>query len=516
MTVSYNLAVSSVGSLTWARILFRWRGSIWKSVSSELFTWLILYYIVMFIYRSDFFLTTEQRKDFESLAYYLNKNTDRLPLTFMLGFFVTLVVDRWRQVFNNMGWIENQALTIATLIRGNDHETITTRRAIVRYICLTQVLVFRDISMRVRRRFPTMNSIVDAGFLQEHEVKMLDQIEVPYNKYWAPINWAMGLVYKAREQNKITSEPSLQNVLNEIKAFRSSLQLLSNFDWVPIPLAYPQVVFFAVRVYFYLCLVGRQFRIVDDSDIRSPIDMYFPVTTALQFICLIGWMKVAESLLNPMGEDDDDFECNYLIDKNIATGMAIVDEEYDQLPEIKMDTFKTNWPPKPPINEGELVGSVSQVILPEATDPPKGQDQRKASQCTNSSEFGQSRLQRLKSRMRLRSFKRANSIHVDNLDKLSPAKLQKLDPNAIFHVRSQNEIKDLRKNTTPDTVVEEDEEQLTITSLKGLKGQTRSMDMIVGGGGGALGDPFDPPPLDRLFPRVSQSIHSTSPSSGNR
>jgi len=28
-------------------------------------------------------------------------------------------------------------------------------------------------------------------------------------------------------------------------------------------------------------------------------------------------MKVAEALLNPLGEDDDDLECNYVIDKNL-------------------------------------------------------------------------------------------------------------------------------------------------------------------------------------------------------
>uniref|UniRef100_A0A914Q8I0 Bestrophin homolog n=1 Tax=Panagrolaimus davidi TaxID=227884 RepID=A0A914Q8I0_9BILA len=81
----------------------------------------------------------------------------------MLGFFVATVVDRWKTMFANIGFIDNVAIYVSTTIIGVGDDLKVIRRNIIRYCCLTQVLVLRDISMRVRKRFPNLEAVVEAG-----------------------------------------------------------------------------------------------------------------------------------------------------------------------------------------------------------------------------------------------------------------------------------------------------------------------------------------------------------------
>ena len=67
------------------------------------------------------------------------------------------------------------------------------------------------------------------------------------------------------------------------------------------------------------------------------VDFYFPMFTILEFIFYDGWLRVAGALLNPFGEDDDDFDVNYIIDRNITLGYIMVSEEEDV--ELEPDTF---------------------------------------------------------------------------------------------------------------------------------------------------------------------------------
>ncbi|KIH53138.1 hypothetical protein ANCDUO_16743 [Ancylostoma duodenale] len=98
-------------------------------------------------------------RQFERLAELCDANLKYIPLTFMLGFFVTIVVDRWRNIFQNMGWIENLALTVAALLRGNSKQALLYRRSIIRYTVLSQVRLLLLIHISCFKYYPVLMGI---------------------------------------------------------------------------------------------------------------------------------------------------------------------------------------------------------------------------------------------------------------------------------------------------------------------------------------------------------------------
>ncbi|KAF7700472.1 hypothetical protein HF521_003430 [Silurus meridionalis] len=107
-----------------------------------------------------------------------------------------------------------------------------------------------------------------------------------------------------------------------------------------------RVVTIAVYSFFAFCLIGRQFVKPEKADdLKVHVDLYVPVFTLLEFFFYAGWLKVGELIINPFGEDDDDFETNQLIDRNIQVSMLAVDDMHQNLPPLQKDKYWTNKAP---------------------------------------------------------------------------------------------------------------------------------------------------------------------------
>jgi len=192
-------------------------------------------------------------------------------MSFVLGFYVNLVVKRWWEQYRLLPWPDTLALFISAAIPNsnggvNVRKYISTdriplnhlkylniqnetgrlmRRNIMRYMVLAYVITLQRISLRVKRRFPTTQHLVDAGLMHESEMKIFEALnqKSPMSKYWMPLVWATNIINRARKDGLIASDHIVQTILVELSDIRRRLGGLIGYDTVCVPLVYTQVRF---------------------------------------------------------------------------------------------------------------------------------------------------------------------------------------------------------------------------------------------------------------------------------
>nr|XP_051712506.1 bestrophin-4 isoform X2 [Oryctolagus cuniculus] len=213
------------------------------------------------------------------------------------GFYVTLVVNRWWSQYTSIPLPDQLMCVISASVHGVDQRGRLLRRTLIRYANLASVLVLRSVSTRVLKRFPTMEHVVDAGFMSQEERKKFESLKSDFNKYWVPCVWFTNLAAQARKDGRIRDDIALCLLLEELNKYRAKCSMLFHYDWISIPLVYTQV---------------------------------------------------AEQIINPFGEDDDDFETNQLIDRNLQVSLLSVDDMYQNLPPAEKDPYWDEDQPQPP------------------------------------------------------------------------------------------------------------------------------------------------------------------------
>ncbi|KAF2350095.1 Bestrophin/UPF0187 [Trinorchestia longiramus] len=316
-----------------------WRGSVYKLVWPDMLIYLFLFFVLSFVYR--FALDEEAKTQFEKASVTCAAFVEFIPLSFVLGFYVSIVVQRWWAQWETLPWPDTLALFVSTTLSGNDMRGRMMRRTIMRYANLSMSLTFSMISPGVKKRFPTVKHFEDAGFLTKNERKIYASVagRTPHAIYWMPFVWAGALVTRARKEKRIKDDLAVKTIIDEITRLRTSCGSILGYDSINIPLVYTQVVTWSVYSFFLASLMGRQFLDPTKGYDKNTIDFYFPVFTTLQFFFYMGWLKVAESLVNPFGDDDDDFEMNFLVDRNLQVSYLIVDEMHNEHPELIQDKY---------------------------------------------------------------------------------------------------------------------------------------------------------------------------------
>ncbi|XP_037025495.1 bestrophin-4 isoform X1 [Bradysia coprophila] len=343
MTVTYTAEVATCrGFGCFLKLLFRWRGSIYKLVWLDLVCFLFIYYFLNIMYRA--VLDESQKRIFEGVVKYCAAYSNLIPLSFVLGFYVSIVMTRWWQQYSSIPWPDSLGVYVSANVHGQDDRGRLMRRTIMRYVCLCLTMVLTNISPRVKKRFPTLQHLYQAGLLAENEKIVMETFNSKfksYSKHWMPIVWAASIITRARKEGRIRDDFAVKTLIDELNKFRGQAGLLIAFDTISVPLVYTQVVTLAVYSYFVTAVVGQQW--VENKTIEegflNMIDMYFPIFTLLQFFFYMGWLKVAESLINPFGEDDDDFEVNWMVDRNLQVAYMIVDEMHNDHPELIKDQY---------------------------------------------------------------------------------------------------------------------------------------------------------------------------------
>lgn len=231
-------------------------------------------------------------------------------------------------------------MLITASITGHEEKARMIRRTLARWLVLLQVITWQSISTSVRRRFPKLINLEEIGIMTREERLAYEAVPANHGRWWTPAVWCCNLLVRARREGHIKDDILLYQLLEEMQEYRACLGWAWAYDWISIPLVYTQVVTIATYTYFLTALMSGQYLVRDAGDAKaSGIDLYIPVFTILEFFFFMGWLKVAEQLINPLGEDDDDFELNWCIDRNLFMSLYIVDDLHDTHPSLTKDPF---------------------------------------------------------------------------------------------------------------------------------------------------------------------------------
>ncbi|KAH9281182.1 Bestrophin-3 [Echinococcus granulosus] len=332
MSIPYSWKIATNSPTAFLRLLIRWKGTIYRYILFDFCVFLLIYGITSLTYR--YLMSEGSRRIFEHYCLYCARNGRLIPVGLVLGFYVDVVVKRWWEQLCLIPWPDEMTMLLSAYVLDDSEMARQKMKTLLRYINLSYILTFRLISSRVQKRYPVDQSLLADGIVTPAELKQLYN-STPNSRgpwYATPIFWACQVILELRATGLILSDRGEELLFKKIQALRSKLAQLLIYDMVNIPLGFTQVGTVTIYSFVIASVFSWQFLDVKQNYAHRLVDLYIPVFGILQLIFFLGWLKVAEALINPFGEDTDDFAIDEYIKRNLQITNFLIEKLHDEAP----------------------------------------------------------------------------------------------------------------------------------------------------------------------------------------
>ena len=95
-----------------------WKASCFKLIWHEFMLWIFAYSVISALYRNVFAYDPKSKQYFELICIYASRFGGLIPMTFLTGFYVSQVVNRWWDQFMSLPWPDRLALKLVSFCPG--------------------------------------------------------------------------------------------------------------------------------------------------------------------------------------------------------------------------------------------------------------------------------------------------------------------------------------------------------------------------------------------------------------
>ena len=99
-------------------LLCRWQHSVYQLIWNDILIFIIIYFFLSILYHHVLFYHPTHKQNFELICIYADRFSSSIPITFLIGFYVTQVVSRWWDQFMTLPHPDNLALKLVGFIPG--------------------------------------------------------------------------------------------------------------------------------------------------------------------------------------------------------------------------------------------------------------------------------------------------------------------------------------------------------------------------------------------------------------